>query len=226
MRKWAARIILRALLVCVLIGPRVLPATETPAATDSAQFHNAQALAEARIGRWSRSLAELRIAERLAPGDPILRENLRLVRTKIGVSTPINLLHALAVVPMNVWAGMTQLAFWLAGAIWGLRRWRASWRKALDLPQWLSILGCIGTAALLGLALLGRRLTPDAVVIAKDAILRQGPVDAAKPIGTIADGSEVQIRREHFGWYEVGPVRLGTPALGWLPPGHLVLVGR
>jgi len=227
MRAWFRRVLLGGALVVTLAvaGREGVPAT-TPVARDSAQFHNTQALAEARIGRWSRALAELRLAERLAPGDPILQENLRLVRTKLEVPAGFNPLRRLAVVPLNVWAGLTQLAFWTTGTLWALRRCRSAWRPALALPFFVAVSASLCGAILLGLVLLGRRLTPDAIVIAKDAILRQGPVDAAKPVGTIADGSELQIRREHLGWYEVGPVRPGSPALGWLPPGHLIVVGR
>ena len=197
-----------------------------PAPVSSAQSHNAQALAEARIGRWSRALAELRLAERLAPFNADVQENLRLTRSKLDQPSAPNPLATLGRLPVNAWAGLTLVAAWLLVAIQVGRRLAPTWRDRLRRPQ-LAVAGTGAvSAALLGLTLLGQRLTPNAVVIAKDAILRQGPVDAAKPVGTIADGSEVRVRRQHRGWVEVGPVRPGSAALGWLPPGHVIVVDR
>ena len=203
--------------------PRAV-AAEATAPRESAQYHNAQALAEARIGRWSRALAELRQAETYAPLNPDVQANLRLVRTKLDQPAAPNPLRSLVRLPLNLWAAVTLLAAWLFVAIGVTRQRRPQWREPLSKPLWIVLALGVASAGLMGLTLLGRRLSPDAVVIAKDAILRQGPVDAAKPVGTIADGSEVRIRREHRGWYEIGPVRPGAPALGWLPPGHLVVV--
>ena len=220
----------RAAFRCLLIGLLTIlaPARSAEpaptAAPESAQFHNARALAEARIGRWSRALAELRLAERCAPYNADVQENLRLVRTKLEQPAAPNPLRSLGRLPVNLWAAATLLGSWLVLVFAGLRQWRADWRPRLALPLALALGLGISGAALLGLTLLGRRWTPNAVIIAKDAILRQGPVDAAKPIGTIADGAEIRIRREHRGWYEIGPVRPGTPALGWLPPGPLIVV--
>lgn len=203
------------------IGVRAADASPT---LSSAQSHNAQALAEARIGRWSRALAELRLAERQAPFDAIVQENLRLVRSKLDQPSAPNPLATLGRLPVNLWAGLTLGAAWLLAGISAARRLAPAREAGLRRARVAVAATAAVAATLLGLTLLGRRLTPDAVVIAKDAILRQGPVDAAKPVGTIADGSEVRVRREHRGWLEVGPIRPGSPAQGWLPPGHAIVV--
>lgn len=221
-------IALLSLCLCATAWIQTLAATTNPpaeVAVESARGHNQKAQAEARIGRWSRALAELRQAERLAPGNAILQENLRLVRAKLELLPPNNLLRPLAIVPLNLWAGAALFSVWLSVGIGIARRLFPSHKDRLGAPLALLTLASAGLLGLLGLSILGQRLTPNAVVIAKDAILRQGPVDAAKPIGTLADGTEIRIRREHFGWYEVGPVTPRSPALGWLPPGHLIVVG-
>lgn len=218
-------------LFCLLLGIGLLlpvhtAETDRPTQGTSAQSCNAQAIAEARIGRWGRALAEFRRAESLAPGNADVQENLRLAQARLDLTPTPNPLRLLAVVPINGWAGAALFAVWSTATLAALRRLRPDWRAPLAGPLWGTAIASAVALTLMGLALVGRRLTPNAVVIGRDAVLRQGPVDAAKPLGTIPEGSELRIRRIHQGWVELTRVPPGSPVLGWLPPGQVVLLDR
>jgi len=192
----------------------------------SATTFHAAALNEARAGRWGRALAELRQTETLLPGNPTVQSNLQIVRNQLNQSAPANPLHGLARLPTNFWAGVTLLATWTTALLW-LAGWvRPALGSSLENARRIAIATALLAGSLLGLSRLGRRLTPNVVVIARDAAYRQGPVDAAKKLGSVPEGAELRIFREHRGWYEVGPAEVRSRPAGWLAPGEVRVIGQ
>ena len=191
---------------------------------ESPQAHHERAIHESETGHWGAALAELRRTETLAPWNPAVEANLRLARSKLDQPTPANLLRVFAGVSPNVAAGTFLAAVWFWGVTRMILRWRSAWESTLRIPRIFLAAVAVSSGLLLGGSTFGRRLTADGVVVVKEAILHQGPVDAAKAQGTLPEGAEVRIFREHRGWYEIGSVRPGSTALGWVPPGQLVPV--
>lgn len=191
---------------------------------ESPEVHHARALSAAEAGRWGVALAELRRTETLLPWDREVQVNLQRARAKLDQPAPTNPLRWLAGAPPNLLAGMLLAAVWLWATTVAATRWLRPQERLWVWPKWIFGAATLLAALLLVSAWIGRRFTPDGVVTAKDAILRQGPVEAAKAQGAIPEGAEVRVLREHQGWHEIGWLRPGSSALGWLPPGQLAPV--
>lgn len=148
-----------------------------------------------KAGDTGRAIAAWREAERLAPREPGIQFNLRFARKKVsGQETPAGTLgsRTLAALTANEWTLLAAIALWTWCGLLALREFRPALRPALS--------GYTATAGGIFLALtaclivvLSRTAQAEAVVTAPEAILRSGPLEEAKVLHQLRDGTEIVV---------------------------------
>lgn len=148
-----------------------------------------------KAGHTGRAIAAWREAERLAPREPGIRFNLQFARKKVsGQETPATSLGArtLAALTANEWTVLAAVAFWIWCGLLAAREYRPALRPALSGYTatagviCLALVACVTTAA-------GRLEQTEAVVTVPDAILRSGPLEEAKVLHQLRDGTELLV---------------------------------
>ena len=167
--------------------------------------------AEAKAGHPGLAILNYERARYLAPSDRDIDHNLQLARQQAGLK-PNSLrwwqvmLRALTI---NQWLGLVD--FWLvliAGAVIGhlfVRRLAPGARRAVLGKVVKTVLFVAIPCALFTgyLALLAAPLRIEGVVVAKQAILRISPFDAADPIGTLPEGELVTVEQQHDNYFRI-----------------------
>jgi hypothetical protein len=197
----------------VLLAAWAATARAEPAAADysfTALYNSANAYA--RAGRPGLAVLDYERARLLAPGDPDVEANLRVVRRMAGL--PVEPRHWLdrtagAVDPWLVsWLGVLGVALVLAGASVGRRR-----------PPYR---GLRTAAALLGCALIGLTVANaatvwprlhEAIVIVGNAPVRVAPAPMSETLFTLKEAEAVRMSGEHEGFVLV---RSAAGRSGWV----------
>jgi tetratricopeptide (TPR) repeat protein len=175
-------------------------------------------------GQLGRAIYSYRRAEWLKPRDPDVQANLLFARKVASGAVPeeVNYWHQfIGKLSLNEWTLFTLLAWWtwiglLAAVLWQ-PRWRATVR---------SYLAPCGAAAVLltwfTWAAAGERLRGNpGVVIAKEAVIRYGPVPESRSFYTLHDGGEVQVLDHKGDWLQVAD---SAQRIGWLRQAHVLLL--
>src|SRR5947207_8238061 len=217
----ASRILLLLLLCCC--GSRLARADDVPFAFEHAnklyeqgQFTEAAAAYEKLIaservspalyfnfgnalfksGRIGRAIANYRLAEQLAPRDPDIRANLRFARNQIegpGARPLTWWRRWTGHLTLNEWTGAAAGAVWLWFALLALPQWRPAWKKRLR--GYTATIGV--SAALLSACLAMACYDPvkvrTAIVVAREAMVRFGPLDESQTFYTVRDGTELTV---------------------------------
>ena len=148
-----------------------------------------------KAGETGRAIAAWREAERLAPREPGIRFNLQFARRKVsGQETSAGTLggRTLAALTANEWAALAAVALWIWCGLLALRELRPALRPTLSGYTataggiFLALAVCVGAAT-------SRNDRPEAVVTTPEAILRSGPLEEAKVLHQLRDGTEVVI---------------------------------
>jgi len=152
-----------------------------------------------KAGQTGRAIAAWRLAERASPRDPSVRFNLQFARKRvIGSDTPTGPLwqRALGSLTLNEWTVLTSVMLWIWFLLLALREFKPALRRVLSgytatagLGALLLALGLAGAAAL-------QFNNRPAVVIVSEAIARTGPLDEAKVLHKLRDGTEVVVLDE------------------------------
>lgn len=170
-------------------------------------------LGQARFqaGEPGKAVAAWRRAHRLDPRDGAVRTALAQVRQRVGTEGT----HPLAL--MSGWLREEEWAVLVLVGSAGLlvvgvlRRVRPGTGLAL-------LLGAVVVQSVAltgwGAATVGRRVSPNAVVIERDVSAVQAPVVEARKIRPLAEGVEVRVLRFHGDWAEVS---LDGVRAGWIP---------
>ena len=175
-----------------------------------------------KSGQIGRAIAAYRQAESLSPRDPDVRANLQFARNQRQGPTlsPRKSDQWLRKLTLNEWATLAALAIWLFfGALAFLQLRPASPRT----PK--GFLGILGAAALLlcgcaVAALYDSRAEPEAIVVANDAIVRNGPLDESANAFTVHDGAELAVMDRKDDWLQV---EAGGGRQGWIKKDQVVL---
>jgi tetratricopeptide (TPR) repeat protein len=150
-----------------------------------------------KAGQTGQAIAAWRRAERLAPRDPSIRFNLQFARRKVSgtdaLASPM-WQRALLTLTLNEWTLLTCAGWWLWLMLLALREYRPALRPALS--------GYTATAGLTALLLAGstaaaadlRLRSRAAVVTVSQAIVRSGPLEEAKVLHQLHDGTELTVR--------------------------------
>jgi tetratricopeptide (TPR) repeat protein len=152
-----------------------------------------------KAGQTGRAIAAWRLAERDSPRDPSVRFNLQFARKRVtGGDAPTGPLwqRALCSLTLNEWTVLTSVLLWIWFLLLALREFKPALRKVLSgytatagLAA-LLLVGCLAAAAALQFN------TRPAVVIVPEAIARTGPLDEAKVLHQLRDGTEVVVLDE------------------------------
>jgi tetratricopeptide (TPR) repeat protein len=167
-----------------------------------------------KSGQLGRAMASYQMAARFEPRDPDLRANLRFIRNQIQAPTltPGRWQRWLGRLTLNEWAVMASVPMWLCLLLVALFQFkpalRSPWRTtALGLGLAAVILWtCCGAACLAASA----KMT---IVIAREATVRNGPLDESPQVFTVHDGAELEILDRKGDWLQVSA---GRGRLGWL----------
>jgi tetratricopeptide (TPR) repeat protein len=175
-----------------------------------------------KSGEPGRAILAYRQAEDIAPRDPDLRANLRFVRSQVPAPTmpPSRWEGWLGGLTVNEWTVLASAAVWLwLLQLVAVQLW-TGWRAALRVP-----VRCAGLASLVLCLGLGAEVTlrsdQTAVVIAREATVRGGPLEEAQPVVTAHDGAELPVLDQKDNWLEV---RAGSRSTGWLRRDQVTLV--
>jgi tetratricopeptide (TPR) repeat protein len=169
-----------------------------------------------KSGQLGRAIGQYRLAEWLAPRDPDIRANLQYARNSAnaGVRHPLPpWLEWNARLTINEWT-----LFWTA-ALWLWFGLLAAGQLGLALKQALrGYTATVGVAVLLlgaclGLAVYQRYGLKPAVVVAREVVLRYGPLEESQSFFTLRDGAEVDVLAEKDQWLQVMDA---ARRIGWL----------
>lgn len=168
-----------------------------------------------KSGQIGRAIAAYRAAQQITPRDPDLRANLQFARNQTPAPT-------LSLSRWQRWLGRLTLNEWTllaAGAVWlwllllAVLQWRPTLRPALRSYVFslaaLAVLLCACVAAALG----ETRFTRIAIVVAREATVRYGPLAESPAAFTVHDGAELRVLDQKDEWLQVSA---GPRRIGWL----------
>ncbi len=182
-----------------------------------------------KAGQTGRAIGAYRQAERLAPRDPSVQFNLNFARKRVVSGEPPAapiLERLLGGLTLDEWTGLTAAAFWFSMVVLAAGEWRESFRAT---ARRYALVGGIATVLGAGAIAGHRALVADhAVVVVPEALLRSGPLDEAKVLFQLRDGTEVEVldRKQLAGekaqiWFQV---RSRTAQTGWVKQDQLAVV--
>lgn len=166
-----------------------------------------------KAGQIGRAIASYHQAEQITPRDPDVRANLQFARNQVQGPT-------FAIPGWKRWLNRLSLNEWtlLAGGIF----W--AWLLLLMLPQWRPALKAALRlyAVLLGVVFAftcvivfycwdEHHAGRSAIVVAREAVVRQGPLEESRSTFTVHDGAELQVLDRKDDWLQVttDPRRIG-----------------
>ena len=174
-----------------------------------------------KSGQLGRAIAAFREAENLTPRDPDVRANLQFVRTRVQAptSSPASWQQWLTALTLNEWAILSAVVVWLWAGLWVLIQMRPQLKQSLRAVLWcggVAIIVCGGCTY----AAWSSESTKTAIVVAKDAILHNGPLDEAPTAATVHDGAELTVLDAKNDWLQV---RVDSQHVGWIKREQVVV---
>ncbi|MBK9138972.1 MAG: tetratricopeptide repeat protein [Verrucomicrobia bacterium] len=177
-----------------------------------------------KLGEAGRALAAYRVAARMAPRDPDIAANLEFVRRSVSGGAPPRpgvLTRLVTRLTLDEWAVLTAASLWL----WmGALLWRQQVANPGPASRRLALFGAIATVligTLLAFAWAEVNWQRSVVVIAKEAILRHGPLDESPSLQTLRDGQELRVRDEKDDWLLVSGATRGP---GWIKRDQVLVI--
>ena len=167
-----------------------------------------------KSGQLGKALAAYRNAERIAPRDPELRANLQFVRGQVQGPTvlPGATERWLARLTVNEWATLAAVVLWLWLSLLVMVQFRPTWTQPLRGWLWFGGVATVATCVCLAAAW-SNGSARTAIVVAKDALLHNGPLDEAPGGITLHDGAELTVVDSNSGWLQV---RIDSSRTGWI----------
>lgn len=174
-----------------------------------------------KSGQLGQALAAYRRAENLAPRDPDVRANLQFVRTRIqGPKEDRSAWEAwLRRLTLNEWAVLAAVPFWTCLLLLTAMQFRRNLRNSLTTPAWISGAAAAVLAILTALAWQAHT-SASAVVTARDAVVRNGPLEESPAAFNVHDGAEVDLLDQKNDWVQV---RAGG-RIGWIRQSHVAII--
>ena len=167
-----------------------------------------------KAGQVGRAIVAYRVAEKMTPRDPDVRANLRFARQQSrGPSElPGRWVRWLGTLTLNEWTALAAVGLWVFLLLLALLQWRPSWKPVLRGYLLASGAATLLLAICLGTALYQQRTVQLAIVIARDAPVRNGPLDVSQTVFVAHDGAELRVVDQQNEWVQVSA---GT-RLGWV----------
>jgi tetratricopeptide (TPR) repeat protein len=174
-----------------------------------------------KSAQLGRAIAAYRDAARITPRDPDVRANLEFVRGRVQNPTlsPSHWQRSLTALTLNEWAILTAAVLWLWLALLVAVQLRPALKQPLRALVWF---GAAATLALGGClaASWSSDSAKTAIVIARDAVTHNGPLDEAPTGATVHDGAELDVLDTKNDWLQV---RVDNQRVGWLKREQVVL---
>ncbi|MBI5385851.1 MAG: hypothetical protein HZA90_14330 [Verrucomicrobia bacterium] len=179
-----------------------------------------------KAGQMGRAIAAYRQAEQLIPRDPDLRANLQFVRKKVNGEdkSPVTWWRAvLSLLTLNEGTLLAAAAFWVWCLLMAAREFRPAWGDSLR--RWIRSAGltAIFFAGVLAAAAYVRFGDVSAVVVAREAVVRFGPLDESQTAFQLPDGSEVTVTDSKENWLQV---RDRSKRIGWLKKDQVIVLNQ
>ncbi len=192
--------------------------------TTSAAIERNWALACQQMGLNAQALLHLRRAAQLAPRDGDILADLRTLRTKLGATAGTESRDSAWIrrVSVDAWGWLAFGLVWVSAGLGIAGSLRPQLRPRL-MGAFTLCAGASGVAALLaGIAYLDFESLPNAIVLQADTILRQSPIDEARPAFTAPAAAELRVRDTRPGWVMAEDPASGR--FGWVPQQQLGFV--
>lgn len=179
--------------------------------------------AHARRGELGLAVASYLRAQRLAPRDQDIRDNLAWVRGNIQDlelsehTLPLFIAQLVALVysfTLGQWAILLVFMVWLLSALLAWQAWRGTWPD--NLRRLVLALGALTLMVVVVVFWRWRveEVQHTAVVVAMEESVRSGP-DTSFPVQfQVHDGLTIRIAEERRNWVRIN---LGGESLGWMP---------
>jgi tetratricopeptide (TPR) repeat protein len=177
-----------------------------------------------KSGEMGRAIVAYRQAEQLSPRDPDLRANLSFARNQVQGPTVSStwLRRGLGKLSLNEWTGLAAGAVWLCFLLLTLQQWQPGVKRALRSYVLFTAGAAVVLCACLGLVLNGRS-SRAAIVITREAVVRQGPLDESQTAFVVHDGAELQVLDQKDEWLQVSSEPRRS---GWLRRDQVTLTPR
>jgi hypothetical protein len=179
--------------------------------------------AQFKSGQVGRSIVSFRQAATFAPRDPDVRANLQFARNQVHGPRlrPGWLRRQAAALTTNEWTLIAMTPVWLLFALLIAVQIKPSLKKSLRSPVLavgaLAVLACAAAGFALNQQLNGQT----AVVIARDTVVRFGPLEVSPESFTAADGAELAVLDAKDDWLQVSD---GGRRSGWLKTNAVVVL--
>lgn len=194
----------------------------TNGAASPAVFFN---LGNARFksGEIGRAIVAYRHAAQLTPRDPDIKANLQFARNQVQGPTlrPSRLQRAIGWLSVNEWASLSAGALWLLFLSLAAMQIRPAIRATLRTVT-LVVAGA-AIVLVVGLIAAVKFNSPGAlaVVTAREASVRNGPLEESRTAFTANDGAELRVLDHKDDWLQVTD---GTRRVGWLKRGDVAML--
>ncbi|MFM1769538.1 MAG: hypothetical protein RJA22_2067 [Verrucomicrobiota bacterium] len=168
--------------------------------------------AQFKAGQTGRAIAAWLQAEQLAPRDPAVRFNLAFARKRVtGAETAPGPLwqRTLRSLTLNEWTVLAACVSWVWFTLLALREFQPALRPALRGYTFTAGAATLLLAGCLAAAVAAQSRLRPGVVVVPEAILRSGPLDEARTLHPMRDGTEVTV-------LDMKPVGGGPNPVSWL----------
>jgi tetratricopeptide (TPR) repeat protein len=178
-----------------------------------------------KSGQIGRAIDSYHKAEHLSPRDPDVLANLQFARNQVQGPTllPNWWQRWLARLNLNEWTLLAAGSFWTFFLLLGLQQWAPTLKTGLR--SYILAIGittmCCGVCFVI--AFQDTRVARSAVVIAREAVARQGPLEESPEVLTLHDGAELRILDRKDDWFQV---TTGPRRIGWVRQNLILLTSR
>ncbi len=169
-----------------------------------------------KMGQLGQAIAHYRLAQELAPRDTDIANNLQMARTRANASAPYRTpwwRSWTQLLTVNEWTLAAMAAGWVLAGLIIARLWRANATPLVSKGIRIFISLLLITGAGLTARLWDYLGPAPAVVVAKDAPARYGPLEESRSAFVMPDGSEVQAVDFQNDWVQIRDPQGRT---GWL----------
>ena len=125
----------------------------------------------------------------------------------------------LAMLAVNEWAMLAAAVLWLWLALMIALQFRPQLKQSLQTFLWCGAFALVALVFFLGAASSSNSMKT-AIVIAPDAVIHNGPLDAAPTRATVHDGAEVSVIDTKNDWLQV---QVDAQRVGWIKREQVVL---
>jgi tetratricopeptide (TPR) repeat protein len=177
-----------------------------------------------KSGQMGRAIIAYHAAEQLAPRDPDVRANLQFARNQVQGPTlaPTWWQRGLKKLTLTEWTVLATTVAWALLMLLALGQWRPTLRPLLQ--------SYVIAAAICGIALGGALVAAmregyyarNAIVVADEVTVRQGPLDESPSAFAAHDGAELVVLDQKDDWLQVST---DPRRIGWVHRDKVLLQG-